>query len=391
MSERELTHIAGTFVIQASGSFLNGAGLGVGEDRNVTIPKMFSEGRNRIPYVSAQAWKRWLRNTLVEETGWPASEIVAIGWNPKGNVKKISSELNPVDFVEDDIFGYMRTEKDIGRNQIEDELEQTEETTVRGTKTKAVMRASPFLASLLVSTRKYGVRGRDEAFVHITKFDPEALELANAEKDRKEPIERPCTPLPYTTEFYNTHLQSVFCLNYGRLGVFQNMGDRIELDETLAKRFLKDGKVTVIQDEGKVGQVYEMTNAGEARRERAKALLNALAVLRGGAKQAQFGTDISPKVIIAAGLNCGNPIFNHLFTDDESGIKLDVGTLKEVIRDYADRICTPVFIGVRSGFLRNEADVKALDSTRVDRNGSEVLIQVTTPIQAASNVGDLLP
>ena len=114
MSEKNLTHIAGTFVVQATGAFLNGAGLGIGEDRNVTIPKQFSDWNSRKPYVSAQAWKRWLRNTLIEETGWPSSEIVAIGWNPKGNVEKISSELNPVDFAEDDIFGYMRTEKNLG-------------------------------------------------------------------------------------------------------------------------------------------------------------------------------------------------------------------------------------------------------------------------------------
>jgi hypothetical protein len=31
-----ITHIAGTFLIDAAGSFLNGAGLGSGEDRNYT-------------------------------------------------------------------------------------------------------------------------------------------------------------------------------------------------------------------------------------------------------------------------------------------------------------------------------------------------------------------
>ncbi len=57
MKERTLTHVVGTFLIQAEGAFLNGAGLGAGEDRNMTVPKTFSDFRDRVPYVSAQAWK----------------------------------------------------------------------------------------------------------------------------------------------------------------------------------------------------------------------------------------------------------------------------------------------------------------------------------------------
>jgi CRISPR-associated protein Cst2 len=114
-NNKRLTHVAGTFLIQADGAFLNGAGLGEGEDRNVTIPKTFSDGRNRVPYVSAQAWKRWLRTTAVQEAGWPPSEPQAIGWNPKGNVNKVAPQLNPVEFPEDDIFGYMRAQE--GRPQ----------------------------------------------------------------------------------------------------------------------------------------------------------------------------------------------------------------------------------------------------------------------------------
>ena len=51
-----LTHIAGTFVIHADASFLNGAGLGDGEDRNVTIPKTLRDDKYSVPYVSSQAW-----------------------------------------------------------------------------------------------------------------------------------------------------------------------------------------------------------------------------------------------------------------------------------------------------------------------------------------------
>ncbi|MBT9132224.1 MAG: hypothetical protein DDT33_00737 [Firmicutes bacterium] len=419
MSKKELTHVAGTFLIQADAAFLNGAGLGEGEDRNVTVPKTFRDGRNEVPYVSAQAWKRWLRNTLIEETGWPASEPKAIGWNPKGNVNKIAAELNPVDFAEDDIFGYMRAEAGQGQRITEEEggLEEGEKTVTR--RTKSVMRASPLMASLLVSLRSTGWRGQDEGFVHLTKYDPQALAEAEVERllsaisgkqDKKlsvwdrlvnatggetqrkakeladkgdidelcallsekakekgkkvNSIENPCSPLPYTTRFYNTDLQGIFCLDYSRLGVYWNLGDRIELEELKAKGLLQEGKIEdVTQEEpyktlsnnGKIGRVYRVTDkAKPTPKERASALFKALAVLRGGAKQAQFGTDVSPKVLILAGLTCGNPIFNHLFRDEQEGPVFKEEAFREIIKDYADRIVTPVYIGVRSGYLKNE-------------------------------------
>jgi CRISPR-associated protein Cst2 len=45
----------------------------------------------------------------------------------------------------------------------------------------------------------------DEAYVHLSEGNP----------------------LPYSTEFYDTTMQGIFSLNYKRLGVFANIGDRI--------------------------------------------------------------------------------------------------------------------------------------------------------------------
>lgn len=456
MSEKKVTHVAGTFLIQADASFLNGAGLGDGEDRNVTVPKSFRDGRNEVPYVSAQAWKRWLRNTLIEETGWPTSEPKAIGWNPKGNVNKIAAALNPVDFAEDDIFGYMRAEAGQGRRSTEEEDEAEELLTGR---TKSVMRASPFMASLLVSLRSVGWRGQDEGFVHLSKYDPAALAEAEVERflsvvstkkedkkknvwerlkefdenfvkqaksyaDKKELnelrnllsekakekgkeinfIENPCSPLPYTTRFYNTNLQGIFCLDYRRLGVYWNLGDRVELDESKAKKLISENKIMDItfvepykslSEDGKIGRVYRITDEVKPTpKERASALFKALAVLRGGAKQAQFGTDVSPKVLVLTGLTCGNPIFNHLFKDDMEGPVFKVETFKEIIQDYADRIVTPVLIGIRTGYLKNEEEVKNLNKTKVSigegDNKREVEILVTTPIEVSRRIEEYL-
>lgn len=57
-----LKNISGALLIDASAAFLNGAGLGVGEDKNKVIPKTFKEKVNNrfeeVPYVSAQSWRR---------------------------------------------------------------------------------------------------------------------------------------------------------------------------------------------------------------------------------------------------------------------------------------------------------------------------------------------
>jgi CRISPR-associated protein Cst2 len=221
-SQKLITHIAGTFLIKANGSFLNGAGLGSGEDRNYSIIKTFQDGSRghfyRVPYVSSQSWRRWLRNTLIEETDWKASKLRALHENKDGHTDKLGGEFNPVEYPEDDIFGYMRTEKGSGKprkaveaednGEDEEAVKQDATSTQRGTRVKTLARTSPLSTSILVSLRNSGWEGRDEGFVHLTEG----------------------TPQPYKTQFYNTNMQGIFCLSYKRLGTFSNVGDKVELD-----------------------------------------------------------------------------------------------------------------------------------------------------------------
>lgn len=370
MADQKLTHIVGTFLIQAEGAFLNGAGLDdSGEDRNAVIPKTFQDGRNRVPYVSSQAWRRWLRETFKEEyPSEPKAELKALSFNAKGNPDKIGTEMNPVHFAEDDIFGYMRAEKGQGRVKAENEDEEavgaeaegedaTPKGKQKGSKTRAVMRPSPFSSSILKSIRTTGWQGEDEGFVHLKEG----------------------SPLPYKTRFYNTQLQGVFGLSYDRLGTFRNEGDRIELDETLTSQYLKDGTLEKDADR----EIYRVKN--NQRRERATMILCSLAVLRGGAKQAQFGTDVSPKAIILAGLNCGNLIFNDLFEEKDLQPVLKLETLKQIIADYQSRLATPVFIGLREGYLHpeSEREVKAWAQENAQ-------VKLLSPLKAVEQLTDML-
>lgn len=368
MSENKLTHIAGTFLIKAEGAFLNGAGLDTGEDRNAVIPKTYwdldEKGRRvRVPYVSAQAWRRWLRLTFQEENpSEPATELKALDKSDRGTTNKIGTEMNPIIYAEDDIFGYMRAAKGQGKDKetttdvtiIEGEEETPTETKTSTTeKTKAVMRPSPFVSSILKSIRKDGTLTDDEGFVHLKEG----------------------SPLPYKTKFYNTQLQGVFGLNFARLGVFRNDGDRIELDEAFVKQYSADGKIK--QNEI---NIYEITD--NKRLERATMILKALAVLRGGAKQAQFGTDVTPKAIVAAGLSCGNLIFNDIFAEEKSQPIIKIETLKEIISDYRNRLATPVFIGVRKGYLHPDNEV-ALENFAAENSN---IAKLASPVEAINNL-----
>ena len=99
--------------------------------------------------------------------------------------------------------------------------------------------------------------------------------------------------------------------------------------------------------------------------------------------------------MILAGLTCGNPIFNSLFEDstlqDTSArgkdVILKVDALKEIISDHSERITTPVFIGIRTGYLQNQHEVRQLDGTEI----KGVKIIVTTPRTAAQLMCATLP
>lgn len=317
MSEK-LNNIAGNIICDATATFLNGAGLASGEDQNVVIPKTFKETVNgrkeEVPYVSSQAWRRWLRNTSNEESNWQPSELHAIEFNAKGATKKISTELDPVKYPEDDLFGYMKS----GSN-----------------KKESIQRTSPFKTSILRGIPKMRSISMDNAYV----------------------FPKNGTPLPYSTKFYSTHLEGFFNLECYRLGCYVNTPSRVELSKELISQY-KD-ELTMETPQKNV-TIYTLKNAEQIRNERTAGLLKGLVHLRGGAKMAAFGADVAPKVIVFAGMSSANPCFNNLYIGAGERPELNIELLKELAYDYKDKLQTPIHIGIRTGYLENEQEVKAL-------------------------------
>jgi CRISPR-associated protein Cst2 len=316
----DLKNITGALLIDATAAFLNGAGLGTGEDKNKVIPKTFKEKVNNrleeVPYVSAQSWRRWLRNTTNEENNWNPSELKAVGpGSEKGSTNKIATELNPIEFPEDNLFGYMKAG------------DKTEE---------SIQRTSPFKTSILKGIRNMRHLNVDEAFVHLKEG----------------------TPLPYSTRFYSTHLEGFFNLEYSRLCVYDNLGSHQELSKELVEKH--SDKFEISDLSSTKFKRYTLKNAEITRKNHAWGLLKGLAYLRGGAKQSAFGADVSPKVLILAGMTSANPVFNNIFVGTGEKPALNIETLKQIASDYADKLSTPIYIGIRTGYLQNEEDVKLL-------------------------------
>jgi CRISPR-associated protein Cst2 len=292
--------IVGFMLVDAPHSALNNAGLDAGErTENIVRVKAIHRGRNVYPYVSGQALRYWWRATLDEKYGWKLSPVI--------REKKIAfTNANPIEFDDDDVFGYMRAlKKDEG-----------------GT----VTRISPLKNSPLISVisqtpaNDFGVMARQEG-----------------------------DPVPYEHEFYSTVLKGIFSLHLDSIGVFyaiektgyKNMYP--ELEEIAKKNGAK-----------KEGDRWVMP--ADVRLRRAKETIAALPYLSGGAKLTSHLTDVSPKFLVLAALNGGNHIFMNIAKEENGEVAVSMEALEELLQDYSETLLTDIYIGRRKGFMDNLED-----------------------------------
>ncbi|MCF2138527.1 MAG: DevR family CRISPR-associated autoregulator [Candidatus Lokiarchaeota archaeon] len=358
----KISYVSGTFLVQADAAFLNGAQGSPGEDQNVVRPKFMWKNGNRVPYVSSQAWKHWLRDTLIRETGWPASKLRAVGWNDKGNTSKIAGMLDPLTYPEDDLFGYMFAHS--SKSELPKDATEEQKKIVESLPKEQLVRAAPFMASLLSAIQMKGTLTNDEAFVHLEGED---------------------SPLPYTTQFYNADLSAIFGINVSRLGVFDNYRNH-ELNSALIDNALKSNILEIVEPKTpkKNNAIFKRTKIEEYRKKIIVGVLDSLSKLQGGAKLAQFGTDVAPKAMVFAGLTINAPILNNLFTPGKEKPRLNIDLLKELISDYKEKIETPIYIGIRKDYLENDEEVRKL------KEHDDISIIVDSPLGIVSKFSDLL-
>lgn len=317
-----MAFVTGMLLIDAPASALNNLGAIPGErfDNSVGV-KGISTREGFYPYVSAQAFKYWLRTTLEEGSfGWKAAPIFR-------EQKVAYTDANPLLWWDDDLFGYMRapSKRESARKQREEEGPRENETQT----VETITRAAPFRMGTLVSiapvriTSDFGVMARHEG-----------------------------DPVPHEHQFYRATLRGLMSLDLRSSGTFwyRKKTGFLNLDETRRKMAEEKG---LIHDE--VGKSYRLSD--EERLERICALFEGLAVLDGGAKQAVHYTDVSPPVAMICVTKGGNNIFSYVIGADNKGLpRFNQEAFEEVLEVYSDDILSPVFIGWAKGYMDDQRE-----------------------------------
>ncbi|MCX7682945.1 MAG: type I-B CRISPR-associated protein Cas7/Cst2/DevR [Anaerolineae bacterium] len=315
-----MAFVTGLFLIDAPASALNNLGNVPGRlFDNVAGVKVIRTREGTYPYVSAQAFRYWLRTTLENAgLGWKAAPI----WREQ---KVAYTDANPIRYWDDDLFGYMRapsTKKD-AVSQREADKSRASETPTSDT----ITRASPFRVSTLVSI----------APVNIVE-DWESMSRHDGD------------PVPYSSQFYRATLKGLFSLDLHACGTFWYR-------QKTGFRNLDDSRI----EEAKKAGLEELTDLSayrlpfEERLKRITALFEGMAKLEGGAKQALHYTDVSPVLVVLAVTRGGNHPFGRIIGANSRGLpELNLEALKETMSVFSDDILSDIYVGWVRGYLDEE-------------------------------------
>lgn len=316
-----MAFVTGLLLIDAPASALNNLGSIPGEREDNTVGvKVIKTREGSYPYVSAQAFRYWLRTTLEKRVpGWKAAPIYR-------EEKVAYTDANPIIYWDDDLFGYMRApaNRETARAQRAADKSRANETET----TDTITRAAPFRVSTLVSiapvalTSDFGTMSRHEG-----------------------------NPVPHEHQFYRATLKGLFSLDLHACGTFSYRN-------RTGFRNLDDVRIRQMQDVPghehlEAEKSYRLPR--EQRVQRVQALFEGLAQLEGGAKQTLHYTDVSPALIFAAITRGGNHIFHHAVGANRQGQpEIKLPALAEALNVYRDTLLSPVYVGWVQGYLDEE-------------------------------------
>jgi len=341
-----MAFVTGLMLIDAPASALNNLGNipGARTDNTVGV-KVIRARDGTYPYVSAQAFRYWLRMTLQSTVpGWKAAPVYR-------EEKVAYTDANPIEYYDDDLFGYMRapSKKTSAREKREADESRSEETPT----TDTVTRVSPFRVSTFVSiapvniTDDFGVMARQEG-----------------------------DPVPHEHQFYRTTLKGLFSLDLKACGTFwyrEKTGFR-NLDDVRVRKAREKGLAEL---EGE--KAYRLSD--EERLQRIISLFEGLSHLEGGAKQTLHYTDVSPVLVILTVTRGGNHIFGHVIGANSRGLpEFKVDGLREALEVFKEEILSTIYIGWVRGYLDDERS--KFDEFVRSLQGDTVSIKVSHPREA---------
>ncbi len=315
-----MAFVTGMFLIDAPASALNNLGQipGARTDNTVGV-KVIPTREGAYPYVSAQAFRYWLRATLEHGPwGWVAAPIYR-------EEKVAYTDANPIRYWDDDLFGYMRAPSKRASAQA---ARAADESRLGETPTaETVTRVSPFRVSTLVSLAPTGV---------VDDFGV----MARHEGD----------PVPHEHQFYRATLKGLFSLDLHAAGTFtyREKTGYLNLDGPRIEEARARGLEHLEQE-----KAYRLPLDERVRR--ITVLFEGLAHLDGGAKQALHYTDVSPDLVFLAVTRGGNHLFGHIISANSRWLpELKIEALKEALKVFQDGILSDVYVGWVRGYLDEE-------------------------------------
>jgi CRISPR-associated protein Cst2 len=318
-----MSFLTGMMLFDCPASALNNAGsLEGARVENAIAVKFIRTRQGAFPYVSAQAFRYWLRTTLENtlDLKWEAAPIF--------REQKIAyTDANPIRYWDDDLFGYMRapSKKSEAIKRREEDQTRTLETPTN----TEITRVSPFRVSTLVSISPVSLV---EDFGTMSRHEGD--------------------PVPYEHQFYRTILKGLISLDLHACGTFSYINKT-------GFRNLDDNRI----EEAKKLNLHNLVNEKsyrlplDKRIERICSLLKALSVLYGGAKQATHYTDVTPKVFIGIITKGGNNPLQYVIDADEKGLPIvHTAALKEIFNVWEDQILSKLYAGWVQGFYDGQRE-----------------------------------
>jgi len=318
-----MAFIAGIILIDAPASALNNAPQSESARTENVIPvKQIKTRLGSFPYVSAQAFRYWLRTTLENnpELGWKSAPVF--------REQKIAyTDANPIEYWDDDLFGYMRAASK--KTEAIEAREKDKSRSIETHTTTEITRVSPFRVSTFVSIAPVSIV---DDFGTMSRHDGD--------------------PVPHEHEFYRTVLKGLFSLDLKSAGTFSyrdKTGFR-NLDETR-----KD--IAIQKNLEHLEKEMSFRLPIEERKKRIGALLKGLSIIYGGAKQALHYTDVTPTVLMAMVIKGGNNPMQYVIGADGKGLPVvNVDSLEEMFKAWGDKIVSKIYVGWIQGFYDEERE-----------------------------------
>lgn len=296
-----MTYLTGKIALDISaGAPNNGRG-----DNNVGVVKKLWVGRDAYPYVSAQAFRRWVRDSLPASE--PRSPVTRKG---QGKKQQAYTSGRPDLYLDDDLFGYMVAVKN----------ENFQRDTVLATGT-------------------------------LVSVAPRRPELDFGTMSRGFPAD--AHPVIHEHELYSAELAGDILLDLPRVGTFEQEGGglrRALRADAAAEAMAAGGRETRFRD------IASVQLPLPERRRRVAVLLRTLSQVRGGAQRALHYGDRSPAFVLLAPLKGGNNPFTRVLHVKDHKVRFNEEAFAEELGAWAGELDGPVLIGWAPGFLGDQRD-----------------------------------